>query len=122
MRKTPFKMGERVAGMYAATNGGTVLDYSGVVVSVTVGGAQKYRIRFSNGREEITTAHPDFYFSMDGAYRAAAKWVEREQRHGEPLPTEATFEAAHKHHLVRPTWVEFRRTLWVLAHDRAAVE
>jgi hypothetical protein len=121
MRKTPFKMGERVAGMYASTNGGTVLDYSGVVVAVTVAGAQRYRVRFSSGREEITSGHPDFYFSMDGAYRSAATWVERERRHGEPLPTEETFEAKHKHYLVRPTLVEFRRTLWVLAHDRAAV-
>lgn len=91
--------------------GATVLDYSGVVVSVTP--AERWprlEIRYRDGQTRTTSAHPDFVIPMAGPI----EWARRVRATAPDAPATAECVAAvliaqghslSMHELIRVVWV-----------------
>lgn len=118
MSKFTFTPGERVAGMYSNPSVGTVLDYSGIVEAVRPGKTAQYMtIRYASGEVRETIAHPDFVFTMEPAYRLAARFLEDAPG---VEPSGESFEAVSASWPMPDFW-DARRALWVLTYAREAI-
>ncbi|MBO9044972.1 MULTISPECIES: hypothetical protein [Curtobacterium] len=114
-----FEPGQRVAGMYMNERGATVLDYTGVVVSVTPAELwPRLEIRYSDGRARTTSAHPDFVIPM----AAPIDWARRVHATAPATPAVPAAVAAvlceQGHSL---SMHELIRVVWVLRFDRDAL-
>jgi len=109
--RTVFEPGQRVAGMYMNERGATVLDYSGVVVTVTPAELwPRLEIRYRDGQTRTTSAHPDFVIPMAGPI----EWARRVREAAPDAPATAEAVAAvlltqghslSMHELIRVVWV-----------------
>jgi len=113
-----FTVGERVASL--RYKNGTVLDFSGVVVSLN---AERTRavIRFRDREEVGVQLHPDFVETMEPAYRLARRFRVAAERSGD---VDESFEAVERVAAAEtpaPDWFTTSRAHWVLRFDAAAV-
>lgn len=115
-----FEAGQRVAGMYMNERGSTVLDYSGVVVSVEAADLwPRLAIRYRDGQTRTTSAHPDFVIPMAGPI----EWARRVHATAPDAPATAASVAAvlltQGHSL---SMHELIRVVWVLRFDPDALQ
>lgn len=97
--------------MYMDHRGASVLDYSGVVVSVTPADLwPRLEIRYRDGQTRTTSAHPDFVIPMAGPI----EWARRVRATAPDAPATAECVAAilltqghslSMHELIRVVWV-----------------
>ena len=118
MTNLKYGKGHRVAAIYMNEGGGTSLDYSGVVESTRVSksGAGYLTVRYAGGAVRETLAHPDYVFSMEAAFRYAARFLELAP---DAEATPESFEAVLVDCFPRPPrGLMTMRGIWAVGHLR----
>lgn len=85
---------------------GSTLDYSGLVTEVI--SPTKARIKFSDGRVEVCSTHPDFVVSMEPAYAVVGEFL---RQHDSEQVREEELEAFVAGRL---DFFEAQRAKWLL--------